>query len=264
MTGATAEHDTAAAGPGRVDTLLGGRVRLRQPAAGYRAGIDPVLLAAAVPARPGERVLELGCGAGAALLCLAARVPGLVLHGLDIDAAALELARENARLNAVTAVFHAGDIARPPPALRALTFDQVFFNPPFQPPDAPASPEPGRDRARRESGAGLAAWIGTALARLRPGGHVTLIHRAERLAEILALLAGPAGDIRVLPVAPREGWPARRVLVRARKGARGPLRLLAPLVVHAGSEHPGDREHYTPRAQAVLREAFPLDLGEPR
>ena len=244
--------------------LLDGRVRLRQPARGYRAGVDAVLLAAAVPARPGESVLDLGCGAGAALFCLTARVPGLELHGLDIDRELLALARENALLNGVVITLHEGDVARPPPALRRRAFDHVMLNPPYFPAASGASPDEGRDRARREGEAGLDAWIATALARLRPGGWLTLIHRAERLPELLRLLAGRAGAITALPIAAREGRPAGRVIIRARKGARSPFRLLAPLIMHEGKEHPGDREHYTRAARAILREGAAIDMGEPR
>ena len=250
----------------RENTLLGGRVRLCQPARGYRAAIDPVLLAAGVPAHAGERVLDLGCGVGAAIFCLATRVPGLDLHGLDLDEGALALAQDNARLNGVSVTLHEGSVARPPAALRQLAFDQVMMNPPYYRATATASPEPGRDRARREGRApgegALADWFATALARLRPGGWLTLIHRAERLPELLRMLDGPAGAVSVLPVTARGGRAAGRVVLRARKGARAPFRLLAPLVMHEGERHPGDREHYTPAARAILREAAALDFGD--
>ena len=246
----------------REDTLLDGRVRLLQPARGYRAATDPVLLAAAVPARPGERVLDLGCGAGAAMFCLAARVAGLELHGLDIDPASLALAAENARLNGVAATLHEGDAAAPPAALRRLTFDQVMLNPPFHADGASPSPLPARDRANREAGASLDAWIATALARLRPRGWLSVIHRADRVPELLRLLDGPAGAIALRPLAPRAGRPAKRVILRARKGARAPFRLLPPLVLHAGAVHLRDAEDHTPQTAAILRGAAALDFLE--
>ena len=246
----------------REDRLLGGRVRLVQPARGYRAATDPVLLAAAVPARPGERVLDLGCGAGAAMLCLAARVPGLELHGIDVQPDYLALAAGNARLNEIEAALHEGDVAAPPDPLRQLSFDHVMLNPPYHDAESHASPDAGRDRANRETGADLAAWIDTALRRLRPKGWLTVIHRADRAPELLRLLDGPAGAIALKPLAPRTGRAAKRVILQARKGAKAPFRLLPPLVIHAGARHLRDAEDFTPEAAAILRDAAPLDLQE--
>ncbi len=235
------------------DAFLDGRLRLWQPRIGYRAATDPVLLAAFVPARPGERVLDLGCGAGTAGLCLAARVPGLELHGLEVQPAYAELARRNAADNRLALTVHDGDLRRPPAELRRLSFDQVIANPPFHPATATGSPDSGRDRAQREVDAPLADWIAAGLRRLRPGGRLALIHRATRLPEILAALTGAAGSIEVLPVAPRAGRPAGRVLVRARKGRSGPLTLWPSLTLHEGDAHEADRESYTAEAQALLR-----------
>ncbi|MFQ5565270.1 MAG: tRNA1(Val) (adenine(37)-N6)-methyltransferase [Paracoccaceae bacterium] len=244
------------------DRLLGGRVRLIQPLSGYRAATDPVLLAAAVAARPGQRVLDLGCGAGAAALCLAARVSGLELHGLEIQPAYLALAAENARLNATAIALHEGDVAAPPRALRQLDFDHVMVNPPYHAGSAVASPVAARDRAHREGASGLADWIAAGLARLKPKGWLTVIHRAERAPELLRLLDGPAGAIAMLPLAPRAGRDAGRVIVRARKGARAPFRLLAPLVLHTGHAHVRDEDDFSPEATAVLRDAAALDFNE--
>ncbi|MEO0680996.1 MAG: methyltransferase [Pseudomonadota bacterium] len=238
------------------DALLDGRVRLRQPRRGYRAATDPVLLAAACPARPGEAALDLGCGAGAASLCLAARIEGLALHGLEVQPRYAALARAN---GAGRLTVHEGDLRAMPAALRALSFDQVIANPPYFDASSPASPDAGRDRANREE-ASVGEWIEAGLRRLKPGGRLTLIHRAERLGAILAALEGGAGDARVLPVAPRQGRAAGRVIVRARKGARAPLRLLAPLVMHAGAAHIRDEDDFSAPALAVLRDAQALDL----
>ncbi|MSU88188.1 methyltransferase [Rhodobacteraceae bacterium 2CG4] len=244
------------------DGFLGGRVRLLQPRHGYRAATDPVFLAAAVPARAGESVLDLGCGAGAALFCLGVRVPGLRLAGLEQQPGYAALARRNAVLNGLPAEILAGDVAAPPAALRARSFDHVLSNPPFfAAGSGTAAADAGRARAHGEGPAGLDAFIDLGLRRLRPGGSLTLIHRTERLGDILAALAGRAGDIRVLPLAPRAGRPAGRVIVRARKGRATPLTLLPPLPVHAGARHAADAPDYSDAAAAVLARGAALALG---
>lgn len=241
------------------DAFLGGAIRLWQPRKGYRAAIDPVLLAAFVPARPGERVLDLGCGAGTAALCLAARVPGLDLHGLELQPDYADLARRNAEANGIRLAVHEGDLRRPSTDLRALQFDHVLANPPFhEPRSAAGSPDRGRDLANRETEAGLADWIDAGLRRLRPGGWFVLIHRTARLGEILAAFQGRAGAVDILPLAPRAGQPAQRLLVRARKGSCGTLRLLSSLIVHAGSCHSVYQGAYTVEVAAIMRS--PLEL----
>jgi tRNA1(Val) A37 N6-methylase TrmN6 len=204
-----------------------------------------------------KRVLDLGCGAGTAALCLAARVPGLDLHGLELQPAYAELARRNAAANRLPLAVHEGDLRRPPPALRRLAFDHVLANPPFHQAAAPPASDPGRDLAHREADAPLAAWIDAGLRRLVPGGRLILIHRTARLGDILAGLAGRAGSVEVLPIAARAGQPASRLLVRARKGRAGPLTLWYPLTFHHGSSHTRDGEQYTAEAQRLLR-----DMGE--
>lgn len=242
------------------DAFLGGRLTLFQPRTGYRATIDPVLLAAFVPVAPGARVLDLGCGAGTAALCLGARVAGLDLHGLELQASYADLARRNAAENAVALTVHEGDVAHPPPGLRAQPFDAVMMNPPYFKAAAPPARDAGRSAARREGAAELGVWIAAGLRRLRPGGWLVLVHRVERLAAALAALDGPAGGIEILPLASRAGRPAGRFLVRARKGSRAALVLCAPLTLHQGSAHAGDRESYTDAVQVVLRNGSELSV----
>jgi tRNA1(Val) A37 N6-methylase TrmN6 len=240
------------------DALLGGRVRLAQPASGYRAAIDPVLLAAAVAARAGERVLDAGAGVGAASLCLAARVAGCRIVGVERDSALVALFERNIAANGfgdrVSAL--AGDIAEPLPALAPGAFDRVMINPPYLTAEAAdAPPDAGRAAAMVEDAVDLAAWLDFGLAMVRRKGTLTVIHRADRLDALLAALYGRAGDVAVLPLWPKAGQAARRVIVAARKGIGGPARLLPGLVLHA----PGGA--YTAEAEAVLRGGGALDLA---
>jgi tRNA1Val (adenine37-N6)-methyltransferase len=238
------------------DRLVGGRLQLWQPRGGYRAATDPVLLAAAVVARPGQSVLELGCGAGAGLLALGLRVAGLDLTGVERQPDYAALARRNADANGLPARIICADIAALPAELRR-PFDHVMMNPPWFDPTDPAARDPGRDAAQREQ-TPLADWVAVAMARLAPGGWLSLIHRTERLPAILQALSGRAGAIAVRPLCPREGRPAGRVIMQARKGARTPFRLLAPLFLHEGPTHRADGDDFSAQAQAILRDGAAL------
>lgn len=240
------------------DLFLGGRLAVSQPEAGYRAGIDPVLLAAAVPASAGQSVLELGCGVGVASLCLAVRVPGLRLTGVERQPAYAELARHNAGANGVALDIVTGDIAALPAPLRAAGFDHVIANPPYYRRDrGTAALDAGREAALGEE-TPLATWLDTASRRLAPGGRLTLIQRAERLAEVLALCDTRLGSVEVLPLAPRVGRPAKLVLLRARKGGRAAFRLHFPIILHEGARHERDGDSYSPAVSAVLRQGAAL------
>ncbi|OWJ68305.1 tRNA1(Val) (adenine(37)-N6)-methyltransferase [Inquilinus limosus] len=244
----------AAAPAAGEDRLLGGRVRLLQPRDGYRAAIDPVLLAAAVAAGPGERVADLGCGVGAALLCLAARCPEVAVTGVERDPGLAALARDNLGLNGLAgrATVIEGSVAEPIPD---APFDRVMMNPPFLPPGrGRTSAHQIKAAANVEDGLDLAGWIAAAAKVLKPRGWLTLVHRADRIDEICAALRPGFGAVTLFPLWPRAGEPARRVLVQARRGGRSPAVLAAGLVLH---EADGG---YTPAAQAVLRDAAPLAL----
>lgn len=241
------------------DRLLGGRVLLRQPIDGFRAAIDPVLMAAAVPASAGQKVLELGTGSGAAALCLARRVPGVRVTGLELQPDLARLAGENALLNgfADTVAVLAGDLLYPPPDLVPGSFDHVMANPPFMAAGSGTlSIRGARAMASAEGAADLAAWMRCALAMVRDRGSITIVHRADRLEALLAALAGPAGEITVFPLWPGAGKPAKRVLIRARRGVQTPLKLMPGLVLH------GADGRFTPEADAILREAAGLDLSQ--
>ncbi len=237
--------------------FLGGRVRLWQPRSGYRAGVDPVLLAASVPAQAGQSVLELGCGAGAAIQCLMARVPLLKATGVELQAGYADLARCNSEQNAAITVVEA-DLNALPNDLRQEQFDHVIANPPYYRAGAhsPAT-DAGRQIALGED-TPLEDWINVAARRLAPRGYLHMIQRADRLPDMLAGCAGRLGSIQVLPLAPRADRASELVILRARKGGRAAFRLHAPLILHLGEQHVEDGESYTPVVSAVLRDAADL------
>lgn len=243
------------------DRFLGGRLVLRQPRQGYRAGVDPVLLAASIPAKPGQSVLDLGCGVGAAALCLGARVAGLSLAGVERQADYAALARENAKANGQAFSVHEADLAALPADLRAQSFDHVIMNPPYHlPARATRSADDGRGQALFEE-TPLATWVDVATRRLAPGGHLGVIQNAARLPDLMAAFDDRLGAVIVQPISPRDGRDATLVIVQARKGGRAAARLAAPLVLHEGAIHPGDRDHYRPEARAILRDGAALPLA---
>jgi tRNA1(Val) A37 N6-methylase TrmN6 len=246
--------------PSRVteDALLGAALRLRQPKLGYRAGMDAALLAAACDAKPGERVIEPGCGPGGALLAAAYRRPQVRFLGVERDPTALALAQENVALNGLEGRVEVvgGDVAAGFRELGLDPFDAAMSNPPFfDDPRALRAPNPEKAGAWMADD-GLAAWTGFLLKAVREGGTITVIHRADRLADLLALLAPKAGSFRIRPVAPFADAPAKRVIVRAIKTGRAPLVLLPPLVLH-------DREgaKHTAEVEAILRGEAALGWG---
>ncbi len=234
------------------DAFLCGKLHLWQPVQGYRAATDAVLLAAACPAQAGQSVLDLGCGVGAASLCLGVRVQGLRLAGCEVQPEYADLARRNAAENGFEMQIETGDVIAMPRALRR-DFDHVIANPPYYPKGGTPSPIAGRATALQLQDAPLGVWVQAAARRLAPRGWLTLICGADGLPDVLSAMGEKLGSASVLPLAARAGRPALRVIVRARKTGRGAFRLLAPFVIHAGDAHEGDRESYTQAANAVLR-----------
>jgi tRNA1(Val) A37 N6-methylase TrmN6 len=257
------------------DSLLDGRVRYAQPREGFRSGIEPVLLAAAVPARHGEHVLEGGSGAGAALLCLAARVPGVHGVGVEVDPSLVALALQNAAANSAAELRfvardllemsaahrhpgESGDPDRLGPRFRgddAARFDHVFANPPYHPADATTSPIAARESAKRSRPGLLRDWAAALAAPLRQRGTLTFILPAALLPEAIdAVRTAGCQPASVLPLWPKRGRPAKLVLLQAVKGGRMKLRLLPGLVLHAESGG------FTPEADAILRGGAALPL----
>lgn len=227
------------------ETFLGGQVIVRQPERGFRAGLDAVMLAAAVPACSSDEVLELGAGAGTACLCLAHRVGGVSVGGIEIDPELVKLANENAAANAMAdrVRFITADVFALPEDFRR-PFRHVLCNPPFHDAAGETAPDPVRARALKDDGK-FAGWLTAGLKRTLSGGTFTAILRADRLGEALAAL--PDRGVSVFPLWPRAGEAAKRVLVRARQGSRAPLQLAAGLVLHQNDGR------YTAEADAVLR-----------
>lgn len=235
------------------DAFLGGLLTLQQPTKGYRAGVDPVLLAASAPAQAGQSVLDLGCGTGAALLCLAARIKGLRAYGVEMQDSYAELCRLNAANNGIDAQIWTADLRNLPADLTALTFDHVIANPPyFNRTSGNASPLPDRDIAFAGD-TSIHDWIEIATRRLAPKGWLTLIQKADRLPDILTAIDSRLGSISVVPIAGRAGRDADRIILRARKSGRGAFRLHAPVHLHNGPKHDHDGEDYRPEIAAVLR-----------
>jgi tRNA1(Val) A37 N6-methylase TrmN6 len=240
-----------------LDSVLGGRVTLHQPAVGYRVAIDPILLAAACPAEPGERVVDLGCGVGTAALCLARRVEGVHCTGIDLQADLATLANRNAQENGLAdrVSFIAGDILDRSLPIYVKPADHVIVNPPYLKRGAATpSGNPIKALANIEGDADLAAWVAAAAKAARPGGTITFIHRADRLPELLALLGSRCGGIAILPLHPKAGAAAHRAIVTGRLDQRLPAILLPDLIVH---EADGS---FSPVLQGILRDAAALPM----
>ncbi|MEM6577033.1 MAG: methyltransferase [Pseudomonadota bacterium] len=243
------------------DEFLGGALRIWQPRAGYRAGVDPVLLAASIPAKSGDAVLDLGCGAFVAGLCLARRVPGIDLTGLERHPEYAALADRNAAENGIAAKVIAGDLAAMPSPLRDRQFNHVIANPPyFDRSRGKASDSPLRETALGEE-TSLDLWVKHATKRTRPGGMVTMIQRVDRLPELMASARNYLGSLELLPLLPREGRPARLILLRGRPGGRAAFQLYPGLVLHEGAAHLQDREDYSPQIAQVLRKCGELSFS---
>ena len=245
------------------DAFLGGQLRVRQFKSGHRAGHDAVLLAAATAARPGDRVVDLGAGAGVAGLAVARRVAGIDLLLVEIDAALADLARANADANAIRADVIVLDVEADATAFVAAglppdSVDTVLMNPPFNDPARHrASPDVARGAAHMATATTLAKWIHAARRMLRSKGILTLIWRADGIAEVLAALDHGFGSLQILPVHGEARGPANRILVRAAKGGRAPTQIHPALLLNNESGVPNKR------VQEILAGNGNLPLANP-
>jgi tRNA1(Val) A37 N6-methylase TrmN6 len=245
------------------DAFLGGQLRLRQPKSGHRAGHDAMLLAAAAAARSGDRVVDLGAGVGAAGLAVARRVPGIELVLVEIDATLAALARDNAASNGIAAQVVVLDVTSAANGFAAAgltpdSIDLVLMNPPFNDPARHrASPHKGREIAHVATEATLESWVRASRRLLKSGGALTLIWRADGLAEVLAALGRGFGSLTILPVHGDARSPAIRVLIRAIKGGKAPVRMLAALMLNDESAVPNKAVQEVLDGKGMLPLAIP-------
>lgn len=237
--------------PTTTDYFLGGKLRIIQPSHGHRAGTDTVLLAACCPAAAGEWVLDMGSGVGTAGLCVAARVPSINLLAIEQDANLAQLATTNAAANNIPLTVLSGDglimkVSQP--------VHHVITNPPFHDPNQ-ASPHSTKPAATLQDDATLQAWVAACARWLRPKGTLTVIYRADRLPALLQAVTAVAGDCKILPLWPKAGQPAKRVIIQARKDYAGAVTLLPGIILHHADGAP------TPYADSILRggAALPID-----
>ncbi|PPC81532.1 MAG: methyltransferase [Hyphomicrobium sp.] len=244
------------------DAFLGGKLIVRQPARGYRAGLDAVLLAATIPANASGRILDVGAGVGTVGLCVAARLPSANVTLLERETVLAELARENISANGLAdrMTIMTADIAKISAEKAALeltdaSFSEVLANPPYHNQSSGSLP-PDALKATSHAMAddGLETWVRFMTRMTQAGGRAVMIHKTEMLPRILQAYDGRFGAIRVLPIHPRAGESAHRILVSGIKGSRAPLSLLSGLVLHgAGNE-------FTPEVDAILRHGAALPL----
>ena len=229
---------------------------MRQPRSGYRAGGDPAFLAAMVNANPGDHVLDLGAGVGTAGLCVAARLPGVLVDGLELQANLAALAEQNVTLNGFQDRFRVfkGDVAALPDALTERPYDWVITNPPWtQVGRGTPPPDHSKAAGHMEAEIDLGQWLKAAVGLLRHKGRLALIHRADRVDHILQALGKVRlGEVRLMPLFPRQDVSAIRVIVTARKGINTPAEMLPGLVLHTADGS------FTDAAKRVLEQGAPL------
>lgn len=226
-------------------TVLNGRVRLLQPEDGFRTSIDAVLLAAACPAKVKDSVIDLGCGVGAIGMCLVARVPDISLTGIDIQEDHIDLAKQNAAFNNITANFLYADVRSFETNDR---FNHVICNPPFLEDGTHSrSPSAPRAKALGHEETSLDDWITVAFNLIKGQGSFTLIHRADHIDKIISLLTPRFGAIEIIPLWPKEGVAAKRIIIRARKHSKSPAKIHAGIILH------DKNGNYTDAAETILR-----------
>lgn len=233
-----------------VDDFLGGLIKLRQPKIGYRATSDAVMVAAAVPAKEGETILDVGCASGIVGLCIGARVPNLSMTGVEIQPELVELACQNAALNGQNLTVIKADISKKVLELHGIQFHHVVTNPPFYT-ETPARQSQQVEMAYKQV-VPLKKWIDFCLRHLRAKGTFTIIHRAESVPEILSLLNGRLGGIRLIPIWPKQDVNPKRVIIQGIMNSKKPFEIHSGFVMH----HHDDTR--TDEAERIMREGVSL------
>ena len=233
-----------------VDDFLGGKVRLKQPKIGYRATSDAVMVAAAVLAKPYETVLDVGCASGVVGLCIGARVPNVQITGVEIQSELAELSRQNAVLNGQSLTVVEADISKKIPQLHGVQFHHVVTNPPFYT-ETPARQSQQVEMAYKQV-VPLKKWIDFCLRHLRAKGTLTIIHRAESVPEILSVLNGRLGAIRLMPIWPKKGIQPKRVIIQGVMNSKKPFEIHSGFVMHETDDT------RTVEAERIMREGTGL------
>jgi len=246
--------------PTTYDAFLGGKVHVLQPKHGFRSGIDAVLLAATIPAKPGETTLELGCGVGVASLCLDARVNNLSLTGVEVQNDYADLAVANATSNLADLTVVCADLRNLPTDLRQKQFDHVMMNPPyFDRSKGHTAKDTGRDIALAGE-TPLSDWLDVGIKRLAPKGTLTIIQHITRLPEVLGAVTGRLGSIILRPIAGHVNVEPGLFLLQAKHSGRAAFRLSRTLIMHGEDAAKGDVESYTPEVKAILRDGAPFPI----
>lgn len=241
-----------------IDDFLGGAVRLKQPIDGYRVSMDTLLLAASVPAQSGDTILDAGTGSAGAALCLAHRVSGVQVTGIELQEEMAGYGASNVALNDMDdrVTILQGDITALPAQFKAGSFDHVMTNPPYMPSGkANRSASQTKGLAHMEQSASLKEWVNFCVDMARHKGSITFVYRADRLDELFSRLYGRVGDLRLCPLWPHKDEAAKLILVQGRKGVSGGMVILPGLVLH------NQEEGYTVEAEAILRHGGELIMG---
>lgn len=234
-----------------------------QPKRGFRSGIDAVLLAATVPAKSGETVLEIGCGVGVASLCLDARVTGLRMTGVELQPDYADLAVQNATASQADLNIVCADLRALPADLRQRQFNHVMMNPPYYDRShGHAANDAGRDVALAGD-TPLSDWLDIGIRRLAPKGRLTIIQHMTRLPEILTAVTGRLGSVVLRPIAAHCDAAPGLFLLQATHSGRAPFHMASPLIMHGTHVKQGDTESYTPQVKAILRDGASFPVRDP-
>jgi tRNA1(Val) A37 N6-methylase TrmN6 len=248
------------------DVFLGGALHILQPKAGYRAGLDAVLLAAACGVAPGSaaHVLDAGAGVGVVGLSVARRIETTRVTLVEMEPELAELARQNAERNELServrvAIANVADggsaFNAASESLTPATFTHVLANPPYYAAGRGTKPASRlKTAAHQMPWDDVDAWIRFLATAATSDGIATLIHRADALGSLLSALDGRFGAVKVLPAFPRPGASANRVIIQGVKGSRAPLRILPGLILH------NDDNSFRPEVNAILRHGAALHM----